>query len=41
VSKAGRNRVHLPQYGMSWEYQGSNAIQADWRMVHVAGQEGS
>jgi hypothetical protein len=41
VSKAGRNRVHLPEYGMSWEYQGSNAIQADWRMVHVAGEEGS
>jgi hypothetical protein len=41
VSKAGRNRVHLPRYGMSWEYQGSNAIQADWRMVHVAEEEAS
>jgi hypothetical protein len=36
VSKAGRNRVDLPQYGMSWEYEGSNAIQAEWRMEHVA-----
>jgi hypothetical protein len=37
VSKAGRNRVSLPQYGMRWEYEGRNAIQADWRMEHVAG----
>jgi hypothetical protein len=36
IAKAGRNRVHLPQYGMRWEYEGSNAIQADWKMVHVA-----
>jgi hypothetical protein len=36
VSKAGRNRVSLPQYGMSWEHEGSNAIQAEWRMEHIA-----
>jgi hypothetical protein len=36
VSKATRNRVHLPQYGMRWEYEGSNAIQADWKMEHIA-----
>jgi hypothetical protein len=36
VSKAGRNRVNLPQYGMSWEYEGRNAIQAEWRMEHIA-----
>src|SRR5215211_4939444 len=36
VSKAPRHRVSLPQYGMSWEYEGRNAIQADWRMEHVA-----
>ena len=35
VSKASRNRVNLPQYGMSWEYEGRNAIQADWRMEHA------
>jgi hypothetical protein len=36
VSKATRHRVNLPQYGMSWEYEGRNAIQAEWRMEHVA-----
>jgi hypothetical protein len=36
VSKATRHRVSLPQYGMSWEYEGRNAIQADWKMEHVA-----
>jgi hypothetical protein len=35
VSKAGRNWVRLPRYGMSWEYEGRNAIQADWRMEHL------
>ena len=35
VSKASRNRVNLPQYGMSWEFEGRNAIQADWRMEHA------
>jgi hypothetical protein len=35
VSKASRNRVSLPRYGMSWEYEGRNAIQADWRMEHL------
>jgi hypothetical protein len=34
VSRATRHRVNLPQYGMSWEYEGSNAIQADWTMEH-------
>jgi hypothetical protein len=28
--------VSLPQYGMSWEYEGRNAIQADWKMEHIA-----
>jgi hypothetical protein len=36
VSKAPRHRVNLPQYGMSWEYEGRNAIQAEWKMEHVA-----
>jgi hypothetical protein len=36
VSKAGRHRVSLPQYGMSWEYEGRNAIQSEWRMEHLA-----
>jgi hypothetical protein len=29
------NRVHLPQYGLSWEYEGRNAIQSEWKMEHV------
>jgi hypothetical protein len=36
VAKASRNRVNLPQYGMSWEYEGRNAIQADWSIEHAA-----
>ena len=36
VSKASRNRVSLPRYGMRWEYEGRNAIQADWRLEHVS-----
>jgi hypothetical protein len=35
VSKATRNRVRLPEFGMSWEYEASNAIQADWKMEHA------
>ena len=35
VSKASRHRVSLPQYGMSWEYEGRNAIQAEWRIEHA------
>jgi hypothetical protein len=35
VSKASRNQVNLPRYGMSWEFEGRNAIQADWRMEHA------
>lgn len=36
IAKAGVNRVSLPQYGMTWEYEGRNAIQSNWRMEHVA-----
>ena len=36
MSKATRHRVNLPQYGMTWEYEGRNAIQADWHMEYVA-----
>ncbi len=34
VSRASKNRVNLPQYGMVWEFEGRNAIQADYRMEH-------
>jgi len=36
IAKAGVNRVDLPQYGMSWEYEGRNAIQSAWKMEHAA-----
>jgi hypothetical protein len=36
IAKAGVNRVSLPQYGMSWEYEGRNAIQSEWKMEHAA-----
>ena len=36
VAKAGVNRVSLPQYGLSWEYEGRNAIQSEWKMEHAA-----
>ena len=36
IAKASVNRVNLPQYGMSWEYSGRNAIQSEWHMEHVA-----
>jgi hypothetical protein len=36
IAKAGVNRVELPKYGMSWEYEGRNAIQSEWKMEHAA-----
>jgi len=32
VSKATKHKVTLPGYGMVWEYENRNAIQADYRM---------
>lgn len=32
LSKQSRYRVNLPEFGMVWEYQNSNAVQADYRM---------
>jgi hypothetical protein len=32
VSKADSLRVDLPQYGMQWEFKGSNAIQSEWKL---------
>jgi hypothetical protein len=28
--------VNLPQYGMTWEYDGRNAIQSEWKMEYAA-----
>ncbi len=36
IAKAGVNRVELPDYGMSWEYEGRNAIQSEWKIEHSA-----
>jgi hypothetical protein len=36
VSKASKYRLALPAYGWEWEFEGRNAIQADWKMEHVA-----
>lgn len=36
IAKAGVTRVDLPQYGMSWEYEGRNAIQSEWKIEHAA-----
>jgi hypothetical protein len=35
IAKASVNRVNLPQYGMTWEYAGRNAIQSEWKMEHA------
>jgi hypothetical protein len=34
VSKASKNKLTLERYGMSWEFEGRNAIQSDWKMEH-------
>lgn len=36
VSKASRHRVNLPQFNMVWEFEGRNAIQADYKMEYTA-----
>jgi hypothetical protein len=35
VAKAHTHTVNLPQYGMVWSFEGRNAIQADYRIVHA------
>jgi hypothetical protein len=35
VAIADKHRVELPQYGMKWESDGRNAIQADWVISHA------
>lgn len=34
VSKASHYRVSLPKYGMTWEFEGRNAIQADYKIEY-------
>jgi hypothetical protein len=35
VGKADHQKIDLPQYGMTWEFDGRNAIQSDWKMLHA------
>ena len=34
VAKADHLRVNLPEYDYVWSFEGRNAIQADWKLVH-------
>jgi hypothetical protein len=34
VGVADHQKIDVPQYNMSWEREGKNAIQSDWKMVH-------
>lgn len=34
VAKASHNRADLPEYGLVWSFEGRNAIQSDWKIVH-------
>jgi hypothetical protein len=35
VSKAKRNKVSIPQHGMTWEFEGRNAIQGDYLITYA------
>jgi hypothetical protein len=35
VAKALKNRVSLPEHGMTWEFSGRNAILADYKMEYA------
>jgi hypothetical protein len=32
VGKAGKYKVDVPEHGMTWEFEGRNAIQSDWNI---------
>ena len=34
VAVADHQKIDIPAHGMSWEREGKNAIQSDWKMVH-------
>jgi hypothetical protein len=34
VGVADHQKIDVPQHNMSWEREGKNAIQSDWKMVH-------
>jgi hypothetical protein len=35
VAVADHFRVNIPGHGMQWSFEGRNAIQSDWKLVHV------
>jgi hypothetical protein len=35
VAVADRFRVEIPAHGMTWSFEGRNAIQSDWKLVHA------
>jgi hypothetical protein len=35
VAKAKRNRADLPQHDFVWDFEGRNAIQADWKLDYA------
>jgi hypothetical protein len=35
VGVADRQRVEIPEHGLSWSAEGRNAIQSDWHLVHA------
>jgi hypothetical protein len=32
VGKADHQKIHIPEHGFSWSYEGKNAIQSDWKI---------
>jgi hypothetical protein len=34
VGKASSYSVDIPEHGLTWKFEGRNAIQADWTLVH-------
>jgi hypothetical protein len=36
IAKASKYKVSLPKYNMEWEFEGHNAIEAEWKAEHVA-----
>jgi hypothetical protein len=32
VSKSGHQKIDIPEHGFSWELEGKNAIQSDWKI---------
>jgi hypothetical protein len=35
VGKASKYSVDVPEHGMTWSFEGRNAIQSDWKLVHA------